>query len=319
MTAPLPKTIRVIDSHTEGEPTRVVIEGAPTPPVAGALAARDFLKNEADWLRRALILEPRGFEAIVGAFLCEPADSSCTTGVVFFNNVGYLNGCLHATIGLVATLAHLDRIAPGAHRIETTSGIVTAILSEEGTVTVKNVPSYRFAESHPVEVPGFGTITGDIAWGGNWFFLIQDQGPAVRFENLEALTEFTWAVRQALEDQKIRGANNEIIDHIETFGPPAEGIEAQSQNFVLCPGKAYDRSPCGTGTSAKIACLAASGRLKEGERWLQAGIIGTVFEGTFESLPKEDMVTPIISGTAHITGDATLILHPLDPFQFGIQ
>ena len=311
--------IEVIDSHTGGEPTRVIIAGAPVPPQPGAVAAREFLATEIDWLRSALINEPRGFEAMVGAFLCEPADATCVTGVVFFNNVSTLNSCLHGTIGLVQTLAHLGRITSGDHRIETPVGVITATLADDGLITVKNVPSYRHADNVPVEVPHYGTVTGDIAWGGNWFFLISDQGPDVRFQNIETLTAFTWAVRQALEDQNITGADKGHIDHIEVFGSPIAGLAADSQNFVLCPGKAYDRSPCGTGTSAKLACLAASGKLAEGEIWRQGSIIGTVFEGSFETLPECGQITPIVTGSAHITGEATLILHPLDPFQFGIR
>jgi 4-hydroxyproline epimerase len=313
------KRIQVIDSHTGGEPTRVVIGGAPVPPARGALAAREFLSTEIDWLRSALINEPRGFEAMVGAYLCEPVDTTCVTGVVFFNNVSTLNSCLHGTIGLVQTLAHLGKITSGDHRIETPVGIITATLDDNGLITVKNVPSYRYAADTPVDVPGYGTVTGDISWGGNWFFLISDQGPEVRFANIEELTAFTWAVRQALEEQNITGSDNGHIDHIEVFGPPADGLDADSQNFVLCPGKAYDRSPCGTGTSAKLACLAASAKLAEGEIWRQGSIIGTVFEGSFESLPETGQITPIVTGSAHITGEATLILHPLDPFQFGIR
>jgi len=312
-----PISIRVIDSHTGGEPTRVVIDGAPACQNPGAKAAREFLTTETDWLRRALILEPRGFEAIVGAFLCEPADPDCVTGVVFFNNVACLNSCLHGTIGLVKTLEHLGRIIPGTHKIETPVGVIEATLSTDGAVTVSNVPSYRFVAGQKVEVPNYGTISGDIAWGGNWFFLIQDQGPPVRFDQLEALTAFTSAVSQALQDQHITGENNELIDHVETFGPPL--VDADSQNFVLCPGKAYDRSPCGTGTSAKLACLAASGKLAEGETWRQAGIIGTTFLGRYARLPDSRKITPIITGSAHITGEATLILDSRDPFQFGIN
>ena len=314
-----PISIRVIDSHTGGEPTRVVIDGAPICPTPGALAARDFLAAEADWLRRALILEPRGFEAVVGAYLCEPADSDCVTGVVFFNNVACLNSCLHGTIGLVRTLEHLGRISPGVHKIETPVGVIEATLSPDGTVTVSNVPCYRLVADQQVEVPNYGTITGEIAWGGNWFFLIQDQGPPVRFDHLDELTAFTSAVSQALQDQGITGENNELIDHIESFGPPAPGLEADSQNFVLCPGKAYDRSPCGTGTSAKLACLAASGKLAEGDTWRQASIIGTYFSGQFTRLPDSQKVTPVITGSAHVTGESTFILDPRDPFQFGIN
>lgn len=310
-------SMKIIDSHTGGEPTRTVISGLATP--IGASATRDFLAAEADWIRTSLINEPRGFDAMVGAFLCQPTDPTCVTGVVFFNNVSYLHGCLHGTIGVVETLTHLGRIEPGDHRIETTSGIVTATLSEDHSVTVANIPSYRYAEATTVEVPDYGPVTGDIAWGGNWFFLISDQGPAVRYENIDALTDFTSAVRNALEIQGITGANGEEIDHIECFAPPASGIAANSQNFVLCPGKAYDRSPCGTGTSAKIACLAASGTLAEGENWQQASIIGTIFNGSFQSLPDSEKITPIVTGRAFVNGETTLVLNPDDPFQHGIN
>lgn len=310
--------IQVIDSHTGGEPTRVVIGGAPVPPKPGAFEAREFLATEADWLRSALINEPRGFDAIVGAYLCEPADTSCVTGVVFFNNVSYLNGCLHGTIGVVQTLAYLGRIKPGDHKIETPVGVITARLDEDGRITVRNVPSYRYATEVQVDVPEHGTVTGDIAWGGNWFFLISNQGPEVCSGNIEALTAFSWAVRQALEDQKITGEDDDLIDHIEIFGPTTEGVEGDGQNFVLCPGKAFDRSPCGTGTSAKLACLAASGELAEGEIWRQASIIETILEGSYENL-EDGKILPIVSGTAHVTGETTFILDPLDPFQHGIH
>jgi len=309
--------MNIIDSHTGGEPTRTVISGLDAP--VGALASREFLRLNADWIRTTLINEPRGFDAMVGALLCTPSDSSCATGVVFFNNVSYLNGCLHGTIGVVETLAHLGRITPGNHRIETPAGVVTATLDEDHTVSVKNVPSYRYAEKVEVSLPDLGIVTGDIAWGGNWFFLISNQGPAVRYGNIEALTHFTSSIGEALEAQKITGADNEPIDHIECFGPPETGMEADSQNFVLCPGKAYDRSPCGTGTSAKLACLAASGQLAEGETWRQASIIGTIFNGSFQSLPDSEKVVPIVTGRAFVTGETKIILNPDDPFQHGIN
>ena len=308
--------IQVIDSHTAGEPTRTVIAGLTSP--RGALTTRDFLAKEADWLRTTLILEPRGFEAIVGAFLCEPEDGTCVTGVVFFNNTSYLNGCLHGTMGIVETLAHLGRITPGDHRIETPSGIVTANLAEDHTITVKNIPSYLAISDLSVDVPDYGTVTGDLAWGGNWFYLISDQGPSVTQKNIPALTQFTSAVQEALRDQNILAPDGDEIDHVETFGPSAENLTADSQNFVLCPGQAYDRSPCGTGTSAKLACLAASGHLKAGEPWIQASIIGTTFQGHFESIPDSNKIIPVIRGRAYITAETKVIINPDDPFCHGI-
>lgn len=308
--------VKIIDSHTGGEPTRTVVSGLDTP--VGAAATRDFLREEADWLRTALIDEPRGFDAIVGAFLCQPADPACVTGVVFFNNVSYLHSCLHGTIGVIETLSHLGRITPGEHQIETPIGVITATLSPDHSVTVENVPSYRHAAAVPVEVPEYGTITGDIAWGGNWFFLISNQGPEIHADRIGDLTRFTSAVRKALAAQNINGEDGEEIDHIECFAPPHAGITADSQNFVLCPGQAYDRSPCGTGTSAKLACLAADQTIIEGDIWKQASIIGSIFEGSFRKIPNSKKVTPIVTGRAFVNAETTLILNPEDPFQHGI-
>ena len=309
--------LHIIDSHTEGEPTRVVISGAPDLG-SGTLAEKaKRLRDEHDWLRRAVCTEPRGHEAMVGALLCEPCEPDCVCGVIFFNNVSTLNMCIHGTIGLAVTLAHMGRIRAGTHRIDTPVGVVVATLRDDGSVEITNVPSYRKAAAVPVEVPGWGTVHGDIAWGGNWFFLIDGQGPAVEFANLEALTDFTWLVRQALENQAITGDGGMEIDHIESFGPPADPALADSRNFVLCPGKAYDRSPCGTGTSAKLACLHASGKLKPGQIWRQASILDTVFQGRVEELPDGGII-PRVSGRAWVNGEAIYHFNPSDPFRHGI-
>jgi 4-hydroxyproline epimerase len=309
--------LRVIDSHTEGEPTRVVIEGGPNLG-SGTLAEKARrLREEHDWLRSAVCNEPRGHEAMVGALLVEPHEPDCCCGVIFFNNVSTLNMCIHGTIGLAVTLAHLGRIGPGEHRIDTPVGVVVAHLHPDGSVTVANVPSYRMAAEVEVEVPEWGTVRGDISWGGNWFFLIEDQGPKVEFKNLEALTSFTWAVRQALEEQGITGENGMEIDHIESFGPPSDPALADSRNFVLCPGKAYDRSPCGTGTSAKLASLYAAGKLKPGQIWRQASILDTVFEGQVEEL-SDGKVIPHVTGRAWVNGEAVYYFDPSDPFRHGI-
>ncbi|GHC46070.1 proline racemase family protein [Roseibacillus persicicus] len=313
-----PQRIRVVDSHTAGEPTRVVVDGGPKIPQAGAALAKEYLRDHADWMRCALLHEPRGFDAVVGAFLCEPADESCVAGVVFFNNAGYLNGCLHGTIGVVETLAHLGRIGPGSHKLESTVGVITAELAEDGRVTVSNVPSYRYLAKAAVDVPGYGEVTGDVAWGGNWFFLIEGQGPSVRQSQIEELTNFTWAVRQALDASVLRGKDGGLIDHVEVFAYPQSGVDADSQNFVMCPGKAYDRSPCGTGTSAKLACLAAEGKLAEGEVFRQAGILGTSFEGRYQRLDPET-ITPIVTGQAYITAESEFILREDDPYRYGVE
>jgi 4-hydroxyproline epimerase len=309
--------LRVIDSHTEGEPTRVVVEGGPDLGPGSVAEKARRLREEHDWLRASVCNEPRGHEAMVGALLVEPHEPDCCCGVIFFNNVSTLNMCIHGTIGLAVTLAHLGRIGTGEHRIDTPVGVVVARLHDDGTVTVANVPSYRHAAGVEVEVSGWGTVTGDISWGGNWFFLIEDQGPAVTFSNLEALTAFTRAVREALEARGITGADGMEIDHIESFGPPSDPARSDSRNFVLCPGKAYDRSPCGTGTSAKLASLHAAGKLAPGEVWRQAGILDTVFSGCVELLP-DGKVLPRVSGRAWITGESDYLFDPADPFRHGI-
>ena len=310
------RKIRVIDSHTGGEPTRLVIGGSPDLG-SGPLSARlERFRTQHDDFRSAVVNEPRGSDVMVGALLCEPVDPACAAGVIFFNNVGYLGMCGHGTIGLVATLSYLDRIKPGEHRIETPVGTVSAILHDGGEVTVNNVPSYRSAAKVAVDVPGFGPVCGDVAWGGNWFFLAEAQGHELTLNHVEPLTNFTWAIRQALRTQRITGANGEEIDHIELFGP-AQNPGVNSRNFVLCPGKAYDRSPCGTGTSAKLACLYADGKLLEGQVWKQESIVGSVFEGSIKV--RDGQVHPSIKGAAFVNADANLVLDPRDPFCMGIR
>ena len=311
------KIIKVIDSHTAGEPTRVVVSGAPDNPGATPAEWRDFLRSKHDWLRTAVACEPRGHEAMVGAFLVEPTQPDAVAGVVFFNNIGYLHGCIHGTIGVTVTLAHLGRLAAGDNKIETPTGIVTVQPPVEGWVTVQNVRSYRHAAAVPVEVPGWGTVHGDVAWGGNWFFLIEAGDMiVVDFSNLDRLTDFTCAVRKALEANGITGEDGGEIDHIEVFGPPAND-EADSKNFVLCPGREFDRSPCGTGTSAKLACLHADGKLHPGQTWRQAGILDTIFEGAVQEAP-EGGVVPTVKGHAFVTAESELVIHPADPFRHGI-
>lgn len=309
--------LKIIDSHTGGEPTRVVVSGAPDLGGGSVAERRGRFAERADWLRGALLTEPRGFEAMVGALLCEPVDPGCVAGVIFFNNAGMIKGCLHGTMGLVRTLQYLGRIGPGEHRIETPVGEVLATLNADGSVTVANVPSYRYRAAATVEVPGYGEVRGDIAWGGNWFYLVQGYGPEVAFAKVDELSQFSLATMAALAAAGITGEDGGAIDHIEVFGPPGDPAQADSRNFVMCPGGEYDRSPCGTGTSAKLACLHASGKLAEGEVWRQASILDTVFEGRVEDL-GEGKVRPVVTGRAWVNGECELVLDPADPFRFGI-
>ena len=306
--------IRVIDSHTAGEPTRVVAQNFPDLG-NGTMAERlEVFKTNFDNLRSAIVNEPRGHSAIVGALLCEPIDKSNAAGVIFFNNVGFLGMCGHGTIGLVKTLEFIGKISVGVHRIETPVGIVEAELDADGFVTITNVPSYRFAKNVEVETENYGKISGDIAWGGNWFFLIENHPFELNLNNLEQLTAFTSSVRQTLNKQKITGANNQEIDHIEIF---SKTENADSRNFVLCPGIEYDRSPCGTGTSAKLACLYEDGKIREGETWKQESIIGSFFDGKIKIV--DGKIIPIIRGSAFITGENDLIFHENDPFYYGFK
>lgn len=273
-------------------------------------------RDRFDSFRSAVVNEPRGSDAMVGALLCDPVDSSCAAGVIFFNNVGYLGMCGHGAIGLVVTLSYLGRIKPGEHRLETPAGTVTARLHESGEVTVNNVPARRTAAGVAIEVPGFGRVTGDVAWGGNWFFLVREPRNDLTLGNVAALTEFAGAIRQALARAGITGSAGEEIDHVELFGPPA-AAGAHSKNFVLCPGMAYDRSPCGTGTSAKMACLYADGKLQPGEVWRQESIVGSVLAGSIAV--ENGCVLPSITGTAYVNAESELILDPRDPFCMGIR
>jgi len=310
------RRIRVVDSHTGGEPTRLVVSGGPDlgHGTMARLLAR--FRSEFDRFRSAVINEPRGSDVAVGALLCKPVDPTCTAGVIFFNNVGYLGMCGHGTIGLVVTLAYMNRIGTGRHRIETPVGVVEAVLDESGAVSVKNVPSYRCARDVVVSVPGIGDVIGDVAWGGNWFFQIENHNLQLTAENVENLTEFTWRIRQALNRNNITGEQGMEIDHVELFGP-SQTAGVNSKNFVLCPGKSYDRSPCGTGTSAKMACLYQDGKLKEGQTWRQESIVGSIFEGSVSIV--DGKIIPTIKGTAFVDAEAELILDERDPFCWGIR
>ncbi len=306
--------IQFVDSHTEGEPTRVVIAGWPMPTGATMAARRDHMRTHMEALRRGVVLEPRGHEAVVGALLTPPVEAGSAAGVVFFNDVGYLGMCGHGTIGVVRTLQFLGRLAPGDVRLDTPVGTVSAHLEADGAVTIANVPAYRAAADVEVAVAGVGTLTGDVAWGGNWFFLTEYEALPLTAEHIPELTRVAMKIREALRDQDITGADGADIDHVELFGTPVSP-GADSRNFVLCPGSAYDRSPCGTGTSAKLAVLHARGELASGRRWVQESITGSTFTAWLEERGRQ--LVPYIRGRAFITAQGTLFFDPADPFRSG--
>jgi len=309
-----PESVQVVDSHTEGEPTRVVIAGWPQPEGVTMAERRAFLIQHQDRLRQAVVCEPRGHDAIVGALLTPPVEPGSAAGVIFFNNAGALGMCGHGLIGVLRTLEFLGRLAPGTLRIDTPVGSVGATLEPEGAVTIENVAAFCHARDVALDVPGLGRVTGDVAWGGNWFFLTELENPPLELANAAALTDATARILEALRAQGVTGRDGGEIDHVELFGPPRRK-DADSRNFVLCPGLAYDRSPCGTGTSAKMAVLAARGKLVPGERWRQESITGSLFEGWLED--RNGILVPFVRGRAYVTGRAALFFGASDPFREG--
>jgi proline racemase len=315
MSLAFPESITVVDSHTEGEPTRVVIDGWPQPEGASMAERREHLRRHQDHLRRAVVGEPRGHEAVVGALLTPPVEAGSHSGVIFFDNEGCLGMCGHGSIGVVRTLAELGRLAAGALRLDTPVGRVGAELNADGSVTLRNVPAYCHARDVSVEVPGLGRLTGDVAWGGNWFFLTELPGEPLALANRARLTRVTLEILRALREGGVRGAAGAEVDHVELFGPP-QRADADSRNFVMCPSGAYDRSPCGTGTSAKLAALHARGALALGQPWRQESVTGGLFTGWLAE--EQGRLIPHIRGRAFLTGRSTLLFDPRDPLRAGL-
>jgi proline racemase len=311
-----PGPIRVVDSHTEGEPTRVVIDGWPAPEGATMIERRDHVRDQYDHLRRAVVCEPRGNDAVVGALLTSPVNAGSHAGIIFFNNGTYLGMCGHGLIGVVRTLAYLGQLAPGTAQFDTPVGTVSAELAADGTVTIRNIASYLHARDVAVDVPGYGIVTGDIAWGGNWFFITHADHVPLEMARERDLNRFTQAIQDAIRAQGITGADGGDIDHIEISAPPSR-TDADCKNYVLCSGGVYDRSPCGTGTSAKMAALHARGELALGDLWRQEGMAGGLFTGWLTDSPNGELI-PHVRGTAFVTGEATLQFDERDPFRFGI-
>lgn len=308
--------VRVVDSHTGGEPTRVVIEGGPALRGVTMAERRADFASRHDAFRSAVVNEPRGSDVLVGALLTAPERKDSDAGVVFFNNVGMLGMCGHGTIGVVETLRHLGRTREGAVRLDTPVGLVVATLRPDGAVAFENVPSYRTLKDVGVLLDDGEHVVGDVAYGGNWFFLASAGTRPIDLDHAASLTEFAARIRRALERDEITGEQGAEIDHVELYTEsPTPGVD--SRNFVLCPGMAYDRSPCGTGTSAKVACLASDGKLAEDEVWRQESITGSVFEARVRRLGSAWM--PTIAGRAWVTAEAELVLDPDDPFCWGLR
>lgn len=314
-----PRALKIVDTHTGGEPTRVVVFGGPELQGKTMAEKAQNLAQEHEWLRTAVCLEPRGHEAMVGALLVKPTRPDCLTGVIYFNNKSVLHMCIHGSIGVAEVFKQQGKIGNGRYLVETPAGIIAWEIDDDETVLVENVPSYLYRSGVEIVLPEWGTVKGDVAWGGNWFFLIDGYGPSVSPKNIQPLSQFTKAVMAELRRCGVTGEGGGEIDHVEVFAPPRDRSQADSQNFVLCPGGAYDRSPCGTGTSAKIAALYYRGKLQAGQIWRQAGIHGTVFEGKIIRVGEDGKVVPQIRGQAWVTGESTYFLHTSDPFVHGIN
>ena len=264
----------------------------------------------------ARVLEPRGHNAMVAALLTSPVQAGSTTGVIFMNDVGVLGMCGHGLIGVIKTLQYLGRISYETVQVDTVAGTVMASASSDGTISITNVPSSCTRFDVEIDLDG-RRYRGDIAYGGNWFFLVDaDDDTIIDISNVERLMSLTRALRARLYAAGITGDDGSVIDHVELTGPP-QRLGADSRNFVLCPGNAYDRSPCGTGTSAKMASLYARGKLPLGQAWRQEGILGSVFVGRLSG--EGGGLVPTITADAHITSEARLIFEDADPFRSGIR
>jgi 4-hydroxyproline epimerase len=307
--------ITVVDSHTEGEPTRTVVDDFPVLRGETMAERRDDLCARFDHLRRAIVCEPRGHEAVVAAILTPPVAAGSTAGVIFVNDVGAIGMCGHGTIGVVRTLAHLGRLASETVRLDTPVGTVMATLHGDGSIGFENVAARCGARDVALEVAGLGRVFGDVAYGGNWFFLTELPALRLELDNVRVLLDATSAIRDALAAAGITGDGGARIDHVELFGPPRRA-DADARNFVLCPGGAYDRSPCGTGTSAKMAALHARGALALRTPWRQESVTGGLFTGELEL--RDGELIPTIRGRAFVTAEATLLLDPGDPYRYGL-
>ncbi|MEE2883652.1 MAG: proline racemase family protein [Planctomycetota bacterium] len=308
--------IRYIDTHTAGEPTRVVVDGFPHLDGESIAERRDALIRDHDDLRAGIVREPRGHEAMVAALLLESSVKECAAGVIFFNNVGALGMCGHGAIGVVKALHQLGKIDTGSCKLETPAGIIESTLHPDGEISIRNVRSYRFAADVSLTINSGTEITGDVAWGGNWFFIAESPGISIEPARIDELIELCCEIRRALQSAGVTGASGAPIDHIELH-ESLEEEDAGVRCFVLCPGKEWDRSPCGTGTSATLACLHARGQLAEGDSWTQVGPLGTRFSSSY--IADGTAIYPTIRGNAYISGEGWLHFDEDDPFRYGID
>ncbi len=329
-----PNTFFCIDGHTCGNPVRLVAGGAP--PLAGATMSerrQDFLARY-DWIRTGLMFEPRGHDMMSGAILYPPSDPHADVGVLFIETSGCLPMCGHGTIGTVTFALERGLAQPredGVLRLDTPAGAVAAhYVMRNGyveSVRIRNVGAYLAAEGVKAACPELGELSVDIAYGGNFYAIIEPQGAYRDLAALSAfdLLRFSPVLRRNLnaavevvhpEDETIRG-----VSHILWVGAP-RAPEADARNAVFYGDKAIDRSPCGTGTSARMAQLVARGELEVGDDFVHESIIGSLFRGRVEGLTKvgnHAAIVPSVEGWARITGFNTIFIDERDPYAHGFQ
>jgi 4-hydroxyproline epimerase len=319
MSPQAPRHVRVIDSHTIGEPTRLVLDDAFLHGLdlgtGSVRSRRDVFRSRYDHLRRALVADPRGVEAMVGVILVPPSDPTCDFGALYCNRVGYLDMCGHATIGLAVSLGHIGRIKPGAFRLETPAGIVGVEWHGGSEASIQSVSPRRIHRMLSIACRDGTTVNGDVATSGLWFFICRDHGIPVVPDAIPRLLEKAWMIRRSLEAAGITGDAGEPIDHIVLMGQALDPANS-ARNFVLCPDGAFDRSPCGTATSALVGCLYEDGHLDEGAAWRQESILGGLYESSIRR--QGGVLIPTVRGRAWITAEATLHFAEDDPYRTGL-
>ncbi len=328
------KTFSCIDAHTCGNPVRVVSGGGPFLEGNNMSEKRQFFLNNFDWIRKGLMFEPRGHDMMSGSILYPPSDPLNDVGILFIETSGCLPMCGHGTIGTVTIMIEEGLVTPkipGKLRLETPAGLVHVTYVQEGnkvtSVRLTNIKSYLAAENIEVDCPDLGKLTVDVAYGGNFYAIVDVQ------ENFKGLQEYT-ADQLISWSRVLRKQINENHSFVHPENPTINGLshllwtgetissKASARNAVFYGDKAIDRSPCGTGTSARMAQWYAKDKLKMGDEFVHESIIGSQFIGRIEeetTLDGKKAIVPSIEGWARVTGYNTIIIDENDPYAFGFQ
>ncbi|AZO36151.1 4-hydroxyproline epimerase [Mesorhizobium sp. M2A.F.Ca.ET.037.01.1.1] len=326
------KSFFCIDGHTCGNPVRLVAGGGPLLQGSTMMERRAHFLAEYDWIRTGLMFEPRGHDVMSGSILYPPTRDDCDIAILFIETSGCLPMCGHGTIGTVTMAIEHGLVkpkTPGVLRLDTPAGLVIAEYKQVGEyveeVRITNVPSFLYAEGLTVECPVLGEISVDVAYGGNFYAIVEPQKNYRDMADYTAGDLIAWSpvVRQRLNEKYsfVHPENPGInrLSHMLWTGKP-RNAEADARNAVFYGDKAIDRSPCGTGTSARMAQLHAKGKLKEGDSFVHESIIGSLFRGRVEkevSVAGKPAIIPSIGGWARMTGLNTIFIDDRDPFAHG--